>query len=86
MEHRPSATVFLTGPLRAGTTVGGQFGWGGTPLKKYQGRPKVCSGESEIRRRVQEQKQALQGFAQQESLLRKHGLENASVPFRGALV
>ena len=23
----------------AGTTVGGQFGWGGTPLKRYQGRP-----------------------------------------------
>ena len=47
MEHRLSATVFLTGPLWAGTTVGGQFGWGGTPLKRYQGRPKVGSGGTE---------------------------------------
>lgn len=34
------------------------FDWGGTPLKRYQGRPKVCSGESEIHRSVQKQKQA----------------------------
>ena len=58
MEHRPSATVFLTGALCAGTTVGGQFGWGGTPLKRYQGRPKVGSGGTETRRRVQGQKPA----------------------------
>jgi hypothetical protein len=58
MEHRPSATVFLTGALGAGTTVGGQFGWGGTPLKRYQGRPKVGSGGTETRRRVQRQKPA----------------------------
>ena len=58
MEHRPSATVFLTGALCAGTTVGGQFGWGGTPSKKYRGRPKVGSGGTEIRRRVQGQKPA----------------------------
>jgi hypothetical protein len=58
MEHRLSATVFLTGPLRAGTTVGGQFGWGGTPLKRYQGRPKVGSGGTETLRRVQGQKPA----------------------------
>ena len=57
MEHRLSATVFLTGPW-AGTTVGGQFGWGGTPLKRYQGRPKVGSGGTETRRRVQGQKPA----------------------------
>lgn len=57
MEHRLFATVFLTG-LRAGTTVGGQFGWGGTPLKRYQGRPKVGSGGTEILRRVQGQKPA----------------------------
>ena len=58
MEHRPSAAVFLTGALSAGTTVGGQFGWGGTPLKRYQGRPKVGSDGSETRRRVQGQKPA----------------------------
>ena len=57
MEHRLSATVFLTA-LRRGTTVGGQFGWGGTPLKRYQGRPKVGSGGTETLRRVQGQKPA----------------------------
>ncbi len=41
-----------------GTTAGGQFGWGGTPLKRYQGRPKVGSGGSETRRRGQGQKPA----------------------------
>jgi hypothetical protein len=41
-----------------GTTAGGQFGWGGTPLKKYQGRPKVSSVGSELRRRGQGQKLA----------------------------
>ena len=44
--------------LGAGTTVGGQFGWGGTPLKKYRGGPKVGSGGTETRRRVQGQKLA----------------------------
>ena len=44
--------------LGAGTTVGGQFGWGGTPSKKYQGGPKVGSGGTETRRRVQRQKLA----------------------------
>ena len=39
--------------LRVGTTIGGQFGWGGTPLKKYRGGPKVSSGGTETRRRVQ---------------------------------
>ena len=42
----------------AGTTVGGQFGWGGTPLKKYRGGPKVGSGGTETRRRRQDQKPA----------------------------
>lgn len=55
MKHHPVGTVLLT---RKRTTFGGRLDWGGTPLKIYQGRPKVCSGESEIRRRVQEQKQA----------------------------
>ena len=57
MEHRLSVTVFLTDSL-IGTTVGGQFGWGGTPLKRYQGRPKVGSGGTETLRRVQGQKPA----------------------------
>ena len=39
--------------LRVGTTIGGQFGLGGTPSKKYQGGPKVSSGGTETRRRVQ---------------------------------
>ena len=40
------------------TTVGGQFGWGGTPLKKNRGSPKVNSGGTETRRRGQGQKLA----------------------------
>ena len=40
----------------AGTTAGGQFGWGGTPLKRYQGGPKIGSGGTETRCRVQRQK------------------------------
>ena len=42
----------------SGTTVGGQFGWGGTPLKRYRGGPKVGSGGTETRRRGQGQKPA----------------------------
>src|SRR5208337_5360722 len=34
--------------LVRGTPAGGQFGWGGTPLKKYRGGPKVGSGGSEL--------------------------------------
>ena len=45
MGHHPLETVSLT---CKGTTLGWWLDWGGTPLKKYQGRPKVCSGESEI--------------------------------------
>jgi hypothetical protein len=40
-------------PTFVGTTIGGQFGWGGTPSKKYQGGPKVSSGGTETLRRVQ---------------------------------
>ncbi len=43
---------------KSGTPIGGQFGWGGTLLKRYQQRPKVGSDGSEIRCRVQEQKPA----------------------------
>ena len=55
LEHHPLKSVSLT---RKRTTFDRWLGWGGTPLKKYQGRPKVCSSESEIRSRVQKQKQA----------------------------
>ena len=41
-----------------GTAVGGQFGWGATLPKRYRERPKVGSGGSELRRRVQGQKPA----------------------------
>src|SRR5271155_3526643 len=30
------------------TPAGGQFGWGGTPLKRYRGGPKVDSTGSEL--------------------------------------
>jgi hypothetical protein len=43
----------LPTPSGVGTTVGGQFGWGGTPLKKYRGGPKVSSSGTETRCRVQ---------------------------------
>ncbi len=49
MRHHISMTVFLT---RKRTPVDGQFGWGGTRLKRYQARPKVGSGGTEIHRRV----------------------------------
>lgn len=50
--------LFYLANLSGGTSAGGQFGWGGTLLKRYQQRPKVGSDGSEIRRRVQEQKPA----------------------------
>ncbi len=57
VEHRLSVTMSLTDArLRVGTTVDGQFGWGGTPLKRYRGGPKIGSGGSETLRRVQWQK------------------------------
>jgi hypothetical protein len=37
-------------PVLTGTAAGGQFGWGGTPLKKYRGGPKIGSGGTELRR------------------------------------
>jgi hypothetical protein len=55
LEHHPSAGVSLT---RKGTGLGGQFGWGGTPLQRYQGRPKAGSGGTETHRRGQGQKPA----------------------------
>ena len=55
VKHHPLKIILLT---RKRTPLGGWLDWDGTPLKKYQGYPKVCSVESEIRHRVQEQKQA----------------------------
>ena len=58
LEHRPLVITSLTEAERLGTTVGGQFGWGGTPLKRNRGGPKVGSGGTEIHRRGQGQKPA----------------------------
>jgi hypothetical protein len=58
MEHHPSATMSLTEASEPGTTADGQFGWGGTPLKRNRGGPKVSSGGTETRRRGQSQKLA----------------------------
>ena len=41
-----------------GTPAGGQFGWGGTPLKRNRGGPKVGSDGTETHRRGQSQKPA----------------------------
>ena len=65
------------------TPVGGQFGWGATPSKRYQGRPKVASTRSGIGCRVQGHKAALHGLDQQQSVLRKQGLANHSTSFVG---
>ena len=53
MRHYFLVTVFLT-QLFFGlwTLVDGQFGWGGTRLKRYQARPKVGSSGTEIHCRV----------------------------------
>lgn len=51
LEHHPLSAPPLT-RRKAGTAAGGLFGWGGTPLKRYRGCPKLGSGGSEIRRRV----------------------------------
>ena len=56
MKHHSSLFVQLT--LR-GTAIGRQFGWGGTPAKKYHGRLMVASPGSELRGGVQWQKAAL---------------------------
>ncbi len=58
MEHHTLVTASLTKASLSGTTAGGQFGWGGTPLKKYRGGPKIGSGGTETLRRVQRQKLA----------------------------
>lgn len=44
MRHHPGFIVILT---LSRTLIGGQFGWGATPSKKYQGCPKVNSEGSE---------------------------------------
>lgn len=57
-DHVTLLFKFRLTHLARGTASGGQFGWGGTPLKLYQRRPKVNSDGSEIRCRVQKQKLA----------------------------
>ncbi len=56
MRYHPIENILLTRITR--TPVGGQFGWGGTQLKRYQLGPKVDSTGLEILCRVQEQKSA----------------------------
>ena len=51
MEHYPYMTASLTRASSSGTTADGQFGWGGTPLKRYRGGPKVSSDGTETHRR-----------------------------------
>ena len=46
MKHHPASLAMLYSHAR--TPIGGQFGWGGTLLKRYQQGPKVGSGRSEI--------------------------------------
>ena len=58
MEHHPGAAASLTEAWQPGTAAGGQFGWGGTPLIRNRGGPKVGSGGTETRRRGQGQKPA----------------------------
>ena len=58
MEHRPLVIISLTRETFFGTSAGGQFGWGGTPLKMNRGGPKVGSGGTETHRRGQSQKPA----------------------------
>lgn len=51
-ETPPSCDCVSNPSFLGGTSVDGQFGWGGTRLKWYQARPKVGSGGTEIRCRV----------------------------------
>jgi hypothetical protein len=60
----------------SGTTIGGQFGWGGTLSKMYRQGPMVNSTGSEIRCRVQEQKLAWLKPQQYWFQKRKLGLAN----------
>jgi len=55
MEHHLPMAASLT-KRKLGTTADGQFGWGGTPLKRYQGGPKLGSSGTETRSRGQGQK------------------------------
>jgi hypothetical protein len=51
MEHYTFVTSPLTEAMLPGTTADGQFGWGGTPLKRNRGGPKASSGGTETLRR-----------------------------------
>lgn len=76
MRHYPCLAIILT-VRKHGTSIGGQFDWGGTLLKRYQEGPKISSSGSEIRCRVQGQKLVLlesykQGFQSRNSGLANH--------------
>ena len=48
-DETPLFVAYVALPMKVGTAAGGQFGWGGTPLKVYQRCPMVGSDGSEIR-------------------------------------
>ena len=52
MEHHTLVTTSLTKTLMSGTPADGQFGWGGTPLKRNLEGPKSSSGGTGTLRRV----------------------------------
>lgn len=58
VKHRPLLVGRLTGPIRSGTSVGGQFGWGGTHPKSYRVSPMVGLGRTETGLQLHEDKPA----------------------------
>ena len=79
MRHHPGFIVILTEFLR--TSIGGQFGWGATPSKKYQGCPKVNSSGSETRWRVSRAKVGLTRLRIASNRERKLGSNEPIRPF-----
>ena len=78
MRHHPGYAVTLTFTR---TSIGGQFGWGATPSKKYQGCPKVNSCESETHRRVSRAKVGLTRSCKANDRERKLGSNEPIRPF-----
>ncbi len=70
--------------LETRTSIDGQFGWGGTPLKKYQWCPMVDSGRSGIFCWVQRQKSAWLDFKREDIQSRNTGLANLYAFLMGA--
>ena len=52
----PAICYRISNPLLTGTSAGGQFGWGGTPLKSIKGAQRLAQAGQKLRRRVQRQK------------------------------